>query len=214
MFLLKLSNKHYKGVTNLMKIINSLLYGLLFIVLLIIIYFIHVNYFKIDVVFFAALSDVCISIFFIALLLFFIDKKLIFSKFEKLLLIIIFSLLGYILSMSIPALIDRSLSFYMLEKIQQSHVGINRKKFDDLFIKDFVKKYNMIDVRLTEQLTSGTIFIENDCVKLTIKGQMIADFSNNFRRHWLPAERLIINNYVKGRRELSNEELINRYKCE
>jgi hypothetical protein len=102
----------------------------------------------------------------------------------------------------------------MLEKIQQSHVGINRKKFDDLFIKDFVKQYNMIDVRLTEQLTSGTIFIENDCVKLTIKGQMIADFSNKFRRHWLPAERLINNNYIKGRRELSNEELINKYKCE
>lgn len=197
-----------------MKIINSLVYGLLFTLLLIIIYFIHVNYFKIDVVFFAALSDVCISIFLIALLLFFIDKKSIFSKFEKLLLIIIFSLLGYILSMSIPALIDRSLSFYMLEKIQLSRVGINRNKFDDLFIKDFVKQYNMIDVRLTEQLTSGTIFIENDCVRLTTKGQMIAEFSNKFRRHWLPAERLIINNYVKGRRELNNEELISRYKCE
>lgn len=164
--------------------------------------------------FFAALSDVCISIFFIALLLFFIDKKSILSKFEKLLLIIIFSLLGYVLSMSIPALIDRSLSFYMLEKLQQSHVGIDRKKFDELFIKDFVKQYNMIDVRLTEQLTSGTIFIENDCVKLTIKGQMIAEFSNNFRRHWLPAERLIINNYIKGRRELSDDQLISRYKCD
>jgi len=208
-----------KGAINIMKIMNSMLYGLLFLVLLIIIYFIHINYFKIDVVFYAALSDVCISIFLIALVLFFIDKKSAFSKFEKLLLVIIFSLIGYILSMSIPALIDRSLSFYMLEKVQQSHSGIDRKKFDELFIKDFVQQYNMIDVRLTEQLISGTIFIENDCVKLTTKGQIIAEFSSNFRRHWLQvdrlkADRLIINNYIQGRRELNNEEQISRYKCD
>jgi len=203
-----------KGAINIMKIMNSMLYGLLFLVLLIIIYFIHVNYFKIDVVFYAALSDVCISIFLIALVLFFIHKKSTFSKFEKLLLVIIFSLIGYILSMSIPALIDRSLSFYMLEKVQQSHSGIDRKKFDELFIKDFVQQYNMIDVRLTEQLISGTIFIENDCVKLTKKGQIIAEFSSNFRRHWLQAKRPINNNYIQGRRELNNEEQISRYKCD
>ena len=54
----------------------------------------------------------------------------------------------------------------------------------------------MTDVRLTEQLSSGTIVIENDCVKLTKLGDQLASFSRLFRANLLPKRRLLMNKYT------------------
>ena len=118
--------------------------------------------------------------------------------------------------MSVPALIDRSLSFYLLEKIDQSKQGINISRIDDLFIKDFVIKYDMINVRLIEQQASGTIAINNNCAVITRKGKILANFSKFFRANLLPKHR-ISEQQLSGHRFIENTNLsddqVEYYKC-
>ena len=118
------------------------------------------------------------------------------GNFEKSLLIVIWLLAGYGLAISVPTVIDRSLSFYILEKLQQRDGGIKESSFEDVFTKEYVNEYRLVDVRLTEQLQSGTIVIENGCVKLTEKGYFLANFSRFFRHHLLPEKRLLRGNYT------------------
>jgi hypothetical protein len=53
-----------------------------------------------------------------------------------------------------------------------------------------------MDVRLTEQLESGTILIEGGCVKLTNKGSVIASIGRFYRQNLLPKKRLLMGKYT------------------
>jgi hypothetical protein len=95
----------------------------------------------------------------------------------------------------VPTVIDRSLSFYILEKLQQRGGGILQSRFAEVFTQEYLKEDRLVDVRLTEQLQSGTIRIENGCVQLTPKGDNLASFSRYFRAHLLPKQRLLLGTY-------------------
>ena len=64
-----------------------------------------------------------------------------------------------------------------------------------MFTLEYAKEHRLADVRLTEQLASGTIWVENGCVHLTPKGNALADFSRFFRAHLLPKQRLLMGQY-------------------
>jgi hypothetical protein len=119
----------------------------------------------------------------------------IFNHFEKLQLLIIWILVGYGLAISVPTVIDRSLSFYILEKLEQRGGGIKLNAFEEIFTKEYVKEHRLVDVRLTEQLESGTITIIGECVNLTDKGKKLVKFSTMFRRNILPKKRLLMGHY-------------------
>jgi hypothetical protein len=53
----------------------------------------------------------------------------------------------------------------------------------------------LVDVRVTEQLQSGTISIDGGCVRLTPRGRRIATASSYFRSHFLPRQRLLMGEY-------------------
>jgi hypothetical protein len=108
---------------------------------------------------------------------------------------LIWLLAGYAFAISVPTVIDRSLSFYILEKIQQRGGGIKLDSFEQVFTQEYVKEHRLVDVRLTEQLESGTIQINNGCVKLTEKGNRLASFSRAFRQNLLPKQRLLMGKY-------------------
>jgi hypothetical protein len=114
---------------------------------------------------------------------------------EKFLLTVIWLLLGYSISISVPTVIDRSLSFYILEKIDQRGGGIRLDAFEEIFIKEYMIEHHLIDIRLTEQLESGTIKIEDKCVRLTNNGHLIAQASRWFRQNLLAKERKIFGEY-------------------
>ena len=179
-----------------MKLIRAILASVLFSVVLIVTYGIHVTYFRVDVVFYAAIADGIIAATIAGILLLTIGYFRILSGFEKLQLIVIWLISGYAIAISVPAVIDRSLSFYILEKLQQRGGGIKQDSFEQIFTQEYVKEHRLVDVRLTEQLQSGTIIIENGCVKLTEKGERVANFSRYFRKHWLPKERLLMGKYA------------------
>jgi hypothetical protein len=175
-----------------MKIFRALLATLLFVLLLLATYFVHIRFFTVNVVFYAAIADGVIAA---ALTGLSISTSRVFNGFEKLQLLVIWLLSGYCFAISVPTVIDRSLSFYLLEKIQQRGGGIQQSRFADVFTQEYLKEHRLVDVRLTEQLESGTIQIVNGCVKLTEKGQKLAATSRYFRQHFLPKQRLLMGQY-------------------
>lgn len=179
-----------------MKYFKVLISSLIFIFILLFFYFLHVKFFKIDVILYSAIFDSFLAVIAAASVLFYLELFKVFSKFEKFQLVFIWLLIGYILSISIPTVIDRSLSFYILEKIQQRGGGIKLEKFESIFTEEYVKEHKLMDVRLTEQQVSGTIVIKGNCVKLTGRGEFLARFSRFFRRNFLPNKRLLMGKYT------------------
>jgi hypothetical protein len=147
------------------------------------------------VIFYAALFDTIIAAIVMGIIL----NMSYFSPFNNLdrsLIIVIVILLGYAISISIPTVIDRSLSFYILEKIDQRGGGVLLSSIEDIIKDEYIKEHRLADVRLTEQLKSGTIAIEDGCIKLTDSGRLIVKFSNFFRKNLLPKKRLLMGTYT------------------
>jgi hypothetical protein len=163
---------------------------------LIIVWIAIVNFFKVDVVFYAAISAAIISTFFQYGILIFIKQFGSFSTLERHQNALICALIGYAVAISVPTVIDRSLSFYILEKLNQRGGEIKREDFEKIFTTEFVMEHRVGDIRLTEQIESGTVEFRNGCVKLTPKGEKIAILSRAFRKNLLPKHRLIMGEYT------------------
>ena len=179
-----------------MKVIKFTLAMLLYFVVLSIVYWTHIRYFKVNVVFYSAILDAFIAAAIASGLLFSLKTFRMLDGFEKFLTILIWVLVGYAFAISVPTVIDRSLSFYILEKIQQRGGGIKLDAFEQVFANEYMREHRLVDVRLTEQLESGTIKIDNGCVRLTDKGDLIASFGRYYRQNWLPKERLLMGKYT------------------
>jgi hypothetical protein len=178
-----------------MKVIRFVLASALFLLLLAIVYGIHITFFRVDVVFYSALFDGVIAAVITLALLSVLGYLRMLNHFETGQMLIIWLLIGYALAISIPTVIDRSLSFYILEKLEQRGGGIQLASFEDVITREYVQEHRLVDVRLTEQLESGTITIEGGCVRLTPWGQSLAGFSRYFRQHFLPKKRLLMGQY-------------------
>ena len=81
--------------------------SLLYLVVLATIYVVHVRYFRVDVVFYAAIEDALAATALLALLLFAHRAFGVFNAFEKVQLIAIWLLVGYALAISVPTVLDR-----------------------------------------------------------------------------------------------------------
>ena len=168
---------------------------LIYSFLLIFSYWVYVNFFQVNVVLFSSILSVFFAVIPISIYLFIFPFDT-FNIFEKILILTIFILYGYAIAISLPTVIDRSLSFYLLEKIYQRGGGIEKNAFERIFKNEYVLEHRLMDIRITEQLESGTVIIEDNCVLLTNKGQNIVHFSQFFRRNFLPNSRLIMGVYT------------------
>lgn len=197
-----------------MKIKKTLLASGIFLALLLAFYLVHIKYFRINVVFYSAMLDGVLASVFAAVVLFKVKSFSLFNVFEKTQMIAIWFLLGYVFAISIPTVIDRSLSFYILEKLDQRGGGIQLASFEDVFTKEYVKEHRLVDVRLTEQQESGTIIIQDGCVKLTERGKRLADFSRYFRKNFLPKQRLLMGEYTDSLTDpFRSSENVADYQC-
>jgi hypothetical protein len=177
------------------KFIKTILSSMIFVSILFLIYIIHVTFFRINVVFYAAIADALLAAALSAIVIYLFKTFNILGHYEKFLLICIWVLSGYSFAISVPTVLDRSLSFYILEKLQQRGGGIQMARMSDVFTQEYMKEHRLVDVRLTEQVQSGTIEIVDGCVKLTPKGQRIASISRFFRLNLLPKKRLLMGEY-------------------
>lgn len=173
---------------------NALLLTAVYVMLLLGIHFLHVRFFSVDVVFYAAIGDALLAAVLTGLLLL-VPALRRFTLTEKVLLVAVWLLGGYAFAISVPTVIDRSLSFYILEKLDQRGGGIRQDAFQDVFTKEYMVEHRLVDVRLTEQESSGTIQISNGCVLLTDKGRRVAAMSRFYRQHFLPKQRLLLGKY-------------------
>jgi hypothetical protein len=197
-----------------MKITRALTGTFIFILALLVIYWLHVSYFKVDVVFYAAIFDGFLAAFVAGCLMWALPFFKPLGEFEKFLLVVLWLMTGYGWAISVPTVIDRSLSFYILEKIQQRGGGIRQDAFERIFVEEYLKEHRLVDVRLTEQMESGTIFIEDGCVLLTPKGELIARFSREFRQNWLPKQRLLLGQYSDALTDPFRDSTeVNNYVC-
>lgn len=178
-----------------MKLTRIAVATALFVLLLLAVYVVHSLYFRVNVVLYSAILDAVIATAIAGVALWLARWFRVLGSIEKAQLVVIWLLLGYSFAISIPTVLDRSLSFYYLEKLAQYGGGIREDAFEYMFTKDYVKEDHLVDVRLTEQLQSGTIIIDNGCVLLTDKGQRLARFSRFFRSNLLPKHRLLMGHY-------------------
>jgi len=178
-----------------MKYLKLVVATAVYAILLLAIYVLHVRYMPVNVVFYSAILDAVLATTLAITLVATVRWFKVFTRFETLQLCCIWLLLGYSFAISVPTVIDRSLSFYILEKLQQRGGGIKLDAFDQVFTKEYVKEHRLVDVRLTEQQQSGTVEIKDGCVKLTAWGQTIASSSRYFRAHFLPKQRLLMGKY-------------------
>lgn len=178
-----------------MKIKLFFISSFLFLILLIVFYLVHIKFFSVNVVFYSAIFDGIFAAMVATVLLIKVPYFKGFSGFEKLQMTIIWLLVSYSLAISVPTVIDRSLSFYILEKLQQRGGGIQLARFETVFTTEYMKEHRLIDVRLTEQQQSGTLVIEDGCVRLTRRGEYLATFSRYFRQNLLPKKRMLMGEY-------------------
>ncbi len=177
------------------KAIAALLATLAFLALLGTIYYLHIRFLPVNVVFYAAIGNGVLATMLTAITLHVWRRASGLNGFERAQLVVIWLLTSYALAISVPTVLDRSLSFYILEKLQQRGGGIVLERFEDVFVEEYMVEHRLVDVRLTEQLQSGTIEIVNGCVLLTARGERIAGFSRAFRRHFLPRTRLLMGEF-------------------
>lgn len=178
-----------------MKYFKFAVCNLFFLVTLLLIYWLHVTFFKVNVVFYSAIVDGVLATLSAIIAVLLIKWLNVFSFFEKAQLTLLWLLAGYAFAISVPTVIDRSLSFYTLEKLQQRGGGIQLSAFERVYANEYMKEHRLVDVRLTEQQQSGTIKIVDECVTLTEWGNFLATFSRYFRKHFLPKQRLLMGEY-------------------
>lgn len=164
--------------------------------ILITVNYIHSRFFRVNVVFYAAIVDTLISVVIVAALSLFWRFRVL-SPLETSLVFTICLLLGYSFAISIPTVIDRSLSFYILEKLQQRGGSMHYNGFEEVFKNDYMREHRLVDIRLTEQSESGTIVIDEvGMVRLTSKGDRLAKMSRFYRKNFLPKHRLLMGEYT------------------
>lgn len=196
------------------QVLQATVATIIFALLLAVIYIFHANVLRVNVVFYSAIGDAIVATLLAGILLWKIKYFAGFTRFERIQMLLIWLLLGYSISISIPTVIDRSLSFYILEKLDQRGGGIKVDNFEDVFIKEYMPEHRLVDVRLTEQVESGTIYIENGCVKLTPKGMLLVRFSRYFRQNLLPKKRLLMGSYTDALTDPFRKSVeIEYYKC-
>ncbi|NID04181.1 hypothetical protein HBF26_04745 [Luteibacter jiangsuensis] len=196
------------------KYLRALIPSVVYVVALLAIYYIHMRYFRVNVVFYATILDAVIGAVLVigafATLRWFRE----FTGLEVAQLVLIWLLGGYAFAISVPTVIDRSLSFYILEKLEQRGGGIREDAFRQVFTEEYVREHHLVEVRLTEQLQSGTIVIQNGCVKLTPWGARLATFSRFYRKNLLPTHRLLMGQYTDALTDpFRNSVMATDYRC-
>lgn len=154
---------------------------------------IHFRFFTVHVVLYDALLDAVVAVLIVLVgYVAIMRRRSVLSGLETVLCVTIGFLLSSFYALSVPTIIDRSLSFYILEKIAQRGGGIQQSSFAQIFRDEYLPEHRLVDIRLTEQLNSGTIKIVDGCVSLTPRGETMVAFSRFYRLNMLPKKREIM----------------------
>lgn len=197
------------------KYLRAALATLAFIATLLLVYYVHMRQFRVNVVLYASILDAVIAVVVVFAGLYALKWFRDFSRLELIQLAAIWLLGGYVFAISVPTVIDRSLSFYILEKLQQRGGGIREDAFRQVFTEEYVREHHLVEVRLTEQLQSGTVQIHDGCVRLTARGERLASFGRFYRQNLLPTHRLLMGEYTDALTDpFRDSRMPSDYRCQ
>lgn len=87
---------------------------------------------------------------------------------------------GMLYAVLVPTVLDRSLSIYILSKIDPDR-GTSISRLSEEVQADYFKDYDVIAVRLNEQSLSGNLAIAGDRVMVTPRGRRVAALTAWYR---------------------------------
>jgi len=160
-----------------------------------IIHLVHFLFLPVHVVLYDALLDAVLAFAVTGLLFAWLARRLPTSGLETALSLVVGFLVAVNVSVSVPTIIDRSLSVYILEKLVQRGGAIRQSALEDIIKHEFMKEYQVVDVRLTEQLNSRTISLKDGCIHLTPWGEHVARVTRLYRMALLPKHREILGRF-------------------
>lgn len=192
------SHKQGKGRSNVLpKLLTIVLLIALYLLVFIGVNAVHFLFLPVKVVLYDALLDAAIATVMLAVVLFgLLRRKLPTTAAETGLALCVGFLIAVIYAIAIPTVIDRSVSVYILEKLDQRGGGIKQDAIENVLKQEYFIEHRLVDIRLTEQLNSGTITIENACIRLTPRGKAIARFTQFYRKTLLPKKRDIMGTFT------------------
>ena len=167
-----------------------LLFLLLFVLIFFIINFLHFLFFEVSVVLYALIFDIFISSLLFTLITFKNHKTYYKSSVTYIFFILFTINLLITYSILVPTAIDRSLSIYMLEKIDESNGPLDIQKFETQISETYFYEMDVFEIRINEQKETGSIKIENNEITLTKKGEILLSFFNFVKCHFLPKKRI------------------------
>jgi hypothetical protein len=177
---------------------------------------VHFQFFSVRVVLYDAMLDAVIAgIIVTPIGLLWARRLLPMTREEATLSLVVGFLLITLYALAFPTVIDRSLSVYILEKLDQRGGRISAASFDAILKQEYFPEYQLVDIRLTEQVNSGTIAIKNGCVTLTNWGATVIRFTRFYREHVLPKHREIMGRFTDElTHPFQNSAVVVPYKCE
>ncbi len=155
--------------------------------------FVHFQFVPVKVILWACLVDLILTL---AVLIpagyFLLRRKSALSLEESVLSVLLASVTVILYAVMGPTVIDRSLSIYIVQKLDQRGGAVAIDAVSDIFVEEYMPEFRLVDVRLTEQISSGTARVEGNCLVLTSKGRLLADFADFYRRTLLPQKRILM----------------------
>jgi len=89
-----------------------------------------------------------------------------------------FIFISYSFVITIPALLDRSISIFIISAITESgDKGITNKELQNIFIEKYIEGTSTINKRLHEQIVTGNILFRNNKYFITDKGVFTYKFN-------------------------------------
>ena len=175
----------------------------------------HFRYLPVHVVLYDSLLDAAVAAATVAVIFYFVfAERSGLTRYEAGLAIVTACLLCALYAVMVPTVIDRSLSIYILEKLNQRGGSIAQSAWPQIFKDEYLPEYKLVDIRLTEQLNSGTITIKDDCVSLTQRGHLIVLLSELYRNNVLPKHREIMGTYTDELTDpFRNSKVVVPFKC-
>lgn len=200
---------------KLAKLSGITIVGGTYVALIALINTIHFQFLPVRVVLYDTVWDVVVAGVIAAAIYFvWLRRRVALSPTEAYLTLACAFLLGLNYAITVPTIIDRSLSIYILEKIDQRGGGIRRDAFEQVFKDEYVPEHRLVDIRLTEQINSGTIAIRNGCVVLTGRGRAVVAFTRFYRMTMLPKRREIMGEFTDALTDpFRNSVATASYKC-
>ena len=166
---------------------------LLFFTTFFIVNFLHFYFFEVSVILYALIFDIFISSL-VFILITFKTHKSYYKNSITYILFILFTLnLLFTYSILIPTAIDRSLSIYMLEQIDEKNGSLDLETFETQISKNYFYDMNVIKTRINEQIETGSIDLKNNEISLTEKGKILLGIFNFVKSNFLPKKRVIKN---------------------